>query len=177
MTAVRTTGEPPAARTTGRRRRPPSAFTVVLATLVGLALLAITVPNVGPVMRAARADGPRGTFTAQRVSCVQHPGHEQCTWYGTFQLPASSSGPGSGSAVRHDYYLYGANRGTLHTGQQVTAVDVGRKGRVYDPAGSHEWILTGLLLLAGLALFVPLGRRVVGAVSSRRATSAGESDR
>lgn len=159
MTAVRATGEPPAARTTGRPRRPPSAFTVVLATVVGLALLAITVPNVGPVLRAARGDGPRGTFTAQRVSCVQHPGHEQCTWYGTFQRP--------GSPVHHDYYLYGAGRGTLRTGEQVTAVDVGRKGRVYDPAGSHEWILTGLLLLVGLALFVPLGRRAAGAISAR----------
>jgi hypothetical protein len=156
MTAVRTTGEPPAARTTGRRR--PSLFTVVVATVVGAVLLLITVPNVGPVVRAAQADGTRGTFTAQRLSCIQHPGHEQCTWYGSFQAP--------GSAVHDDYYMYGAGRARLRSGEQVTAVDVGRKGRVYDPAGSHEWILTGLLLLAGLALLVPLGRRVAGAAIS-----------
>jgi hypothetical protein len=155
--AVRDAGEPPAPPTTDRRRR-PSTFTVVVATFVGLVLLLITVPNVGPVLRAARADGTRGTFTAQRLSCVQHPGHEQCTWYGTFQVP--------GAAQHTDYYLYGAGRGNLRAGEQVTAVDVGRKGRVYDPAGSHEWILTGLLLLVGLALLVPLGRRVVAAVSA-----------
>jgi hypothetical protein len=103
------------------------------------------IPNVGPVLRAARADGAAGTFTADRLDCVQHPGHEQCTWYGTFS-------PADGGRPVHDTTLYGAGRSALAEGESTPAVDVGRRGRVYSPDGSNEWVVTGLFLVAGVGL-------------------------
>jgi hypothetical protein len=49
---------------------------------VGLLLLLVTLPNLGPVVRAGRADGTRGTFTAEELRCIEHPGHEQSSWQG-----------------------------------------------------------------------------------------------
>ena len=62
-----------------RRRRPPSSLRRLAATGVGLVLLALAVPNIGPALRAARAEGVPGTFTAETLRCVRHPGHEACT--------------------------------------------------------------------------------------------------
>lgn len=120
---------------------------VLLPAVTGLVLLAFAVPNIAPVIRAARADGVRGTFVAERLSCVQHPGHELCTWYGTFQ-------PGE----RHDVTMYGAGRGALQIGERVPAVDVARPMRVYPPSGSREWIVVAVVLVAGCLLLVPLAR-------------------
>ncbi|GII76288.1 hypothetical protein Sru01_12700 [Sphaerisporangium rufum] len=133
------------ATTTPRRRRSP-AFTAALA-LVGAFLLLLTVPNVGPVLRAARADGTAGEFTARRLYCVQHPGHESCSWTGDF---ASADG----RVRRTGVALYGSDRGTLTAGRTTPAVDVGRRGTVYGPGGSNEWVFTSLLILAGLAVIV-----------------------
>ncbi|GAA0400564.1 hypothetical protein GCM10009530_60510 [Microbispora corallina] len=130
--------EPPA----GRRRSP--GFTAVL-TLIGLFLLYLAVPSVGPAVRAARADGIPGTFTATRLDCVEHPGHEACTWSGDFRSD-------DGTVLRAGVALYGADRDYLRTGQRTRAVDVGRPSRVYGPGGSMEWVFTALLLLAGLGL-------------------------
>ncbi|MBT2212306.1 hypothetical protein [Actinomadura sp. NEAU-AAG7] len=151
MTAVREAGP-------GERgappRRAPSGFTVTVATAAALLLLFFTVPNVKLVWRAARGDGAPGAFTAARVSCVSHPGHEACSWYGTFT-------PAGGGGAR-ETTMYGAGRGDLAAGERVPAIDVGRASRVYAPSGSHEWIPTGLILLAGAALLYPLARRVSG---------------
>jgi hypothetical protein len=141
---VRTTVDRPA-----RRRRPASSFAPLVAAAVGLLLLAVAVPNVGPALRAARAEGTPGTFTAERLSCVQHPGHEACTWYGSFR-------PDDGPS-RADVTLYGGRHG-LDEGDRTAAIDIGRTRRVYPPSGSREWIATGLVLLAGLALLVLGGR-------------------
>ncbi|WP_242909915.1 hypothetical protein [Actinomadura terrae] len=156
MTAVRERA--PAGRG-APSRRVPSGFTVTVATVAAFVLLFYTVPNVEPVWRAARGDGAPGAFTAARVSCVSHPGHEACSWYGTFT-------PADGGAAR-ETTMYGAGRGDLAAGERVPAIDVGRASRVYAPAGSHEWIPTGLVLLAGAALLYPLARRVSGRARRR----------
>jgi hypothetical protein len=132
-----------------RRRRPASSFAPLVAAVVGLLLLAVAVPNVGPALRAARADGTPGTFTAERLTCVQHPGHEACTWYGTFR---PDDGP-----TRADVTLYGGRHG-LDEGDRTAAIDTGRSRRVYPPSGSREWIATGLVLVAGLGLLLPAAR-------------------
>ena len=117
----------------------------VLIALVGVLLLCLSIPNAGPVLRAARAgDGVQGVFIAQRLSCVRHPGHTACDWTGEFRSA-------TGALIRRDVVLYGG-AGRLTTGSHTYARDVGRSGRVYRHPGSHEWILTALLALAGLLL-------------------------
>ncbi|MFI6509001.1 hypothetical protein ACIBCT_15455 [Streptosporangium sp. NPDC050855] len=132
-------GRPPASGS-GR----PSVFGVLTA-LVGVFLLYLTVPGVGPAVRAARADGVPGHFTAREVTCVRHPGHESCTWTGEFRS-------GDGTIHRRGVALYGSDRESLRPGQVTAAVDVGRPYRVYGPGGSREWVFTALLLAAGLGL-------------------------
>jgi hypothetical protein len=126
-----------------------SAFSVAVSTVAGAFSLLLAVPNVGPVVRAARADGVHGSFEASHVVCISHLGHEACSWYGAFRSVGGSRG---------DVYLYGSDRGMLRPGQVVPAVDTGRRGRVYSPSGSHEWILTFSLLGVGVVLFVPFVR-------------------
>jgi hypothetical protein len=133
--------------TTTRRRR--SIWPLLSVAAVGLILLLLSVPNLAPAIRAARADGVRGTFVAGHVTCTQHPGHELCYWYGTFR---------SRDDVRRDVYLYGSGRESLRTGQRVAALDVGRPARVYPPNGSREWIPTTGMLLAGCLMLAPLAR-------------------
>jgi hypothetical protein len=132
------------------RLRRRTGFSVVVTGAVGLFLLLLSVPSVRPVLRAARADGVPGTFTAARVDCVRHPGHESCNWYGTFT-------PSSGGPPLADVALYGSDRGSLQAGQRVTAVDTGRRGRVYRPSGSNEWLATAGLLALGVFLLLPVG--------------------
>jgi hypothetical protein len=116
----------------------------------GLLLLAFAVPNLAPAIRAARDEGVRGTFTAERLACVQHPGHEQCTWYGTFHSPGNT----------REVTLYGAGRGTVHEGERVPAVDVaGRPLRVYPPSGSREWIVVATVLAVACGLLALATRR------------------
>ncbi|MEU6742023.1 hypothetical protein [Streptosporangium sandarakinum] len=119
-----------------------SAFDLVVAA-GGLILLLLAVQNLGPALAAFRGDGAWGTFTARRVECVQHPGHEQCTWLGEFR---------AGRTVRPEVAFYGGERGTFTPGQAARAFDTGRRGHVYGPGGSNEWIAVALLMLAGLGL-------------------------
>jgi hypothetical protein len=84
------------------RANPASRFSVVVATMVGSLLLLLSVPNVVPAVRAARADGDPGTFVAEQVSCIGHLGHEACSWFGTFR-------PRGDSEVKADVYLYGSD--------------------------------------------------------------------
>ncbi|UBU17793.1 hypothetical protein [Nonomuraea gerenzanensis] len=135
-----------------RAERRLSAFTVALA-LLGLLLLFWSVPELGPTVKAARADGVSGVFTARELRCIQHPGHESCVWAGDFAS-------GDGRIQRHDVELYGSDRTTLAAGRTVQAVDTGRASRVYGPGGSGEWLFTTLLALAGAALVAVAARRV-----------------
>ncbi|MGW0594442.1 hypothetical protein [Streptosporangium sp. NPDC002607] len=114
-------------------------------TLIGAFLLYIAVPNIGPVVRAARADGTPGVFTAERLYCVQHPGHESCSWIGRFRSD-------DGAVSRIGVTLHGSSRDSHHTGRETQAVDVGRMNRVYGPEGSSEWVFTVLMLVAGTAI-------------------------
>jgi hypothetical protein len=139
----------------------PSAFFAVLAIVVGLGLLALTLPSLGPTVRAARADGVRGTFTAADLRCVNHGGHEACSWYGVFT-------PARGTATAQEVYLYGSDRDMLRPGRRTAAVDVGRGNRVYGPGGSREWVFVGLLTLTGLGL-LGLGGRAAVRLRARRA--------
>jgi hypothetical protein len=141
---------------TSRRRRP--VFSLVVAAILGAFLLLISVPNLGTTLRAARAQGTPGIFTAERPACVSHLGHQSCTWRGTFT--PSAGGPGRG-----DIYLYG--NPTLTPGRQVNVTDVGRSGYVY--AGpSREWILTSLVLLAGAGLLIPPAVALARSVAGRK---------
>ncbi|WP_248964386.1 hypothetical protein [Sphaerisporangium perillae] len=155
-----------------RRRRSP-VFTVAL-TLIGAFLLYLAIPNIGPAVRAARADGVPGVFTARGLDCIQHPGHESCSWSGDFRSD-------DGTISRTGIVLYGADRDALRAGMPTRAVDVGRPSRVYGPGGSREWVFTALLLLAGLAILVfpyagslrrPAGVPAAGAAAARGASGA-----
>lgn len=143
-----------------------SGLSVVIATAVGSLLLLLSLPNVVPVVRAARADGDSGTFLAEQLSCVGHLGHESCSWSGTFR-------PHGNGEVRSDVYLYGSDRDTLRPGQRVPAVDTGRRAQVYPPSGSNEWVFTAGLLVGGFLLLTPLSRRAARLLraGSRRARS------
>ena len=134
---------------------------MLLATSAGMVFLLLATPNLGPALRAARADGVAGAFVAKDLRCAQHPGHEQCSWWGTFR-------PDGGGRERTGVHLYGSGRGTLVSGQRVAAVDTGRSSRVYPPVGSREWIPTFGLAIAGFLLFVPLGREALRVARSFR---------
>ncbi|GAA2392434.1 hypothetical protein GCM10010404_57110 [Nonomuraea africana] len=133
------------------------AFTVAM-TLVAVFLLYLATPNVGLVIRAARADGFPGTFTAERLYCVQHPGHESCSWIGTFRSD-------DGTVRRAEVAMHDSGRESYRAGTETRAIDVGRPNRVYGPEGSQEWMFTALLLLGGVAilayLYVPPLMRLV----------------
>ncbi|NYH50598.1 hypothetical protein HNR06_000187 [Nocardiopsis arvandica] len=126
----------------GRRRSP--AFTVVML-LVAVLVVSLGAANADRSLRAARAEGTPGTFTGTRLDCVQHPGHESCTCYGTYV-------PDTGGPERTDVYLYGRERQSCPMGESAPAVDVGAASRVYGPEGSNEWIMTAAMVLAGLGL-------------------------
>lgn len=117
------------------------------AALLALALLLVYLgaANLDRGVRAARADGTPGVFTAARVDCVQHPGHESCTCYGGFRSQ-------DGQVEREDVYLYGSGREECRIGTGAAAVDIGAANRVYGPEGSREWMLTAGVMAAGLAL-------------------------
>ncbi|MFB9723226.1 hypothetical protein [Planobispora longispora] len=129
---------------------------------MGILLLYLSIPNIGPAVRAARADGVSGVFTARTLDCVQHPGHESCTWIGDFRSAA-------GRTVRPSVALYGSSRESLTAGATTPAVDTGRANRVYGPGGSSEWIFTSLLAGTGLALLLsPLFRKAFPAARRGR---------
>jgi hypothetical protein len=136
---------------TGRRR----SIWPGVAAAAGLLLLLLSVPNLGPAFRAARADGVPGLFVADHVTCANHAGHEQCFWYGTFRAGVA------GAVARPDVYLYGRGKESLRPGERVAALDVGRPARVYPPEGSNEWIPTVGMAVLGLAMLVPPGRAVL----------------
>ncbi|MGN9837145.1 hypothetical protein ACTMTI_03365 [Nonomuraea sp. H19] len=128
-----------------RRTRSP-AFTTVL-TLIAAFLLYLAVPNLGTAVRAARADGAHGVFTARELTCVRHPGHESCVWIGEFRSD-------DGSIARPGVEMYGSDRYSNRAGERTRAVDIGLAGRVYGPGGSNEWVFTALLLASGLAILL-----------------------
>ncbi|WP_198948547.1 hypothetical protein [Streptomyces sp. TSRI0107] len=148
--------------------RRPSGFVSLVLLVAACALLGVALPNVGNVLRAATADGVPGTFTARQLSCVRHPGHETCEWVGSFR---SADGTSALESVR----MYGRGRDSLAEGQRVAAVDVGLPGRVYGPGGSREWIFTGLLLLAGYALFALVAKRHLMPPPARPSTTTAAS--
>ncbi|MFB9204706.1 hypothetical protein ACIBIZ_31990 [Nonomuraea spiralis] len=127
----------------GRRGVSP-AFSFVLSLVAGF-LLVLTVPNLGTVVRAARADGAPGVFVPRTLSCITHPGHESCVWTGDFRSD-------DGAIRRSDVEIYGSDRYTHQAGQPVRAVDIGSGGRVYGPGGSNEWVFSALLLVVALGL-------------------------
>ncbi|MEU6744318.1 hypothetical protein [Streptosporangium sandarakinum] len=155
------------------RRRSPFFNTVL--TFVAVFLLYLAVPNIGPVVRAARADGIGGRFTARQLECIQHPGHESCTWMGDFRSA-------DGTVRKTGVAMYGTSRESLRTGQETPAVDVGRPRQVYGPGGSMEWVFTGLLLLIGVAIPVylyggPLRRAITGRGAPGVAGAPGDAGR
>ncbi|MDX3385238.1 hypothetical protein PV682_27745 [Streptomyces niveiscabiei] len=133
----------------GRR---PSGFVSLLLLLAGILLFWLSVPHLGTVARTATADGPRGTFTARHLTCSGHAGHTACEWSGTFR---SDDGTVRLTGVK----LHGSDRDTFRTGQTAPAVDVGNAGRVYDPTGSHAWIVTVVLAVLAYVLFAVVVRR------------------
>lgn len=132
---------------TARRPAPSRPVSVVLL-VTAAALLFVALPNMGTAIRAAQADGAPGTFTATRLDCVQHPGHESCIWSGTFR----PRGDGRSRVVA----FYGSGRDSMRAGEVRPAVDIGVSSRVYDPRGSREWMFTAALLVAGYAVLAYL---------------------
>lgn len=149
-------------------RRRSHGLTVVLI-LVALYLLYLSVPNIGPAVRAARADGTHGMFTARHLQCVQHPGHESCTWNGDF---ASDDG----RIHRTEVSLQGSGRDSLREGAQTEAFDVGRASRVYGPDGSNEWVVIALMVLASAGFLVLAAVRTVRRPPPPAATAAPDAD-
>jgi hypothetical protein len=120
--------------------------------LGGLLLLLLSVPGLPTAFRAATGGGEPGVFTATRLECVRHPGHEACSWQGTFTSPA-----GPPRAV----YLYGSDRDTLREGDRIPVTDVGRPDTVYGPGGSTEWIWLVSMLVTGCGLLTASTSRLL----------------
>ncbi|MGW7482212.1 hypothetical protein ACWGH8_26895 [Nonomuraea muscovyensis] len=142
-----------------RRRHPSPPLTVVLL-LVSALLLTWTIPAIGPALRLAGGDGRPGTFTARRLDCVRHPGHESCAWTGDFSSH-------DGVVRRTGVTFAGSDRATHRAGGRTGAIDVGLPNRVYGPDGSTEWIFTAFLFLAVLALLAFAIAPLAGAARRR----------
>ncbi|MEV5606246.1 hypothetical protein AB0L33_32885 [Streptomyces sp. NPDC052299] len=125
-----------------------SSLLLALACL----LLYMGLPNLGGALHAATVDGVPGTFTARRLSCVSHPGHETCEWIGTFR---SADGTVARTAAR----LYGSDRDSLTAGKRTSALDIGNPQLVYSSGGSYQWVFVVAMLIAGYALLWLLARR------------------
>lgn len=113
----------------------------------GFLLLFLSVPNLGPAFAAMRGDGVWGTFTARTLSCVRHPGHESCSWTGEYRSD-------DGLVVREQVAMYASDRQSFSPDASSRAFDTGRRGHVYGPGGSNEWIMVSLLLVAGLLMIL-----------------------
>lgn len=135
-----------------RRPARPTRFTAVVLTVTAGYLLVMSVPNVVPSIRAARADGAPGVFTARQLDCVNHAGHESCSWIGEFRSDDRR-------IHRPRVSLHGSDRNALRPGTRVAAFDVGRARKVYGPGGSREWLPTALLLLAAVGILAYLAVR------------------
>ncbi|MGA4846745.1 hypothetical protein ACOBQB_10935 [Streptomyces sp. G5(2025)] len=133
-------------------RRRPSRLTSFAILVTACLLLYVSLPNLGRAIHTATVDGTPGTFTARRLQCVSHPGHESCGWSGTFRSRDRT-------LEFRSVTLYGSGRDSLRQGERVKAVDMGMPGRVYRPGGSGEWILVVLLLLAGYGLLALFAQR------------------
>ncbi|MFI6510354.1 hypothetical protein ACIBCT_22350 [Streptosporangium sp. NPDC050855] len=122
----------------------------------GLLLILLAVQNLAPARAAAFADGVPGTFVARELTCVQHPGHEACSWSGDFRSR-------DGAVRREAVAFYGGDREMFVPGQSVRAYDTGRQGHVYGPGGSNEWVAVAALLLSGCLL---VARSIIRALRS-----------
>jgi hypothetical protein len=143
-------------------------FRAVLSAFVGGILLYLAVPQIGPAVRAASADGSPGVFTAQRLDCVEHPGHRSCSWSGTFQANA-------GGAAAREVTLYGYDEEVLRPGMTAPAFDIGHADRVVGPDGSNEWMFTALLIaVAAGILYLGIGHPLLRLALRRTALPAGE---
>jgi hypothetical protein len=90
----------------------------------GVAMLFLSLPNIGPALRAARLDGSAGVFRARLPGVRRHPGHESCSWMEDFRS-------GDGTVHRAGFTLHGGDSGSLRVGRHALAVDVGKPSRVY----------------------------------------------
>lgn len=150
------------------RHRPRSPAITVVLILAALYLLYLAVPNLGTAIRAAKADGAPGVFTAQKLQCIQHPGHESCSWTGEFRSD-------DGRTRRTEVSLYGAGRNSLRAGEQTRAFDIGRSYRVYGEAGSREWVFVTLMILVSGAMLTFAGVRILRPRPRPAGQSTGES--
>ncbi|MFE9246332.1 hypothetical protein [Nocardiopsis sp. NPDC006938] len=132
-----------AARGAEAARRPSVAFTLVLMVLAAT-LAYVGLAGVAQGMRAARGEGVQGTFTADDLSCVRHPGHTSCVCAGTFA--ANDGGPA------RNVDLHAAGPATCRVGEPVPATDAGASSRVYGPDGSREWLFGAALVAVSLAV-------------------------
>lgn len=138
---------------------PSPPLTIVLLLVAALSL-SWTLPAIDPALRLAGGHGRPGTFTAQRLECLRHPGHESCAWTGEFR---------SHDGIIHRTWatLAGSDRTTHRAGQRIEAIDIGLTNRVYGADGSGEWIFTVLLALAELALLTFTITAIAGTIRRR----------
>ncbi|WP_440102571.1 hypothetical protein [Streptosporangium sp. H16] len=159
-------GSPPYQQGRPRARRIGAFDTVVMVG--GLSLMLLAAQNVAPARAAAFAEGVPGTFVAREVTCVQHPGHESCSWLGDFRSE-------DGAIQRRAIAFYGSDRQMFTPGQSARAYDTGRQGHVYGPGGSNEWVAVLALLLFGLFMVArPLFRALRPPASGRAGNAPGE---
>lgn len=123
-------------------RRRPAFPLVVLALAVFLVYLGAG--NADRAIRAARADGEPGRFTAAAAQCVSHLGHQSCTCHGDYRSD-------DGTVEMAGVFLAGGD-GTCEAGTRSAAVDIGSTTRVYHPDGSNEWAATAGLVLLGAGM-------------------------
>lgn len=127
------------------------ALRVMLGCLavVAVVLLALAGPSFPATVSGSLGNGVGGTFFAERKECSK-----TCHLHGTF---VSQDGHELFTA-----YLYGGALGRHHSvGEQIPAVDSGVANQVFPKSGNYEWIVEGLVLAAGVAYLVGVGRHFI----------------
>jgi hypothetical protein len=119
------------------------AAAAIVAQLLALIFVLCAWPYFAPAWAAHEGEGKRGVFTSSVSNCPQ-PG---CSWFGTFTT--------AGSPVKYATLEPGGPY-VFQAGQEVRAVDTGRKWIVYPAGGGTAWELPTVGVGAGSAVVLSL---------------------
>jgi hypothetical protein len=133
-----------------------------LVLLVGVLLAAHTADTLAKELRAARAEGVKGVFTAEELRCE---GRGPCRWHGSFL-------PEHGRSARQNVWIYGYGSSGLSEGDRVPALDAGYGVKVYRP-GSYDWEAVALLMAATLVTLLGPAYALWRVLWKRRFTPSG----
>ncbi len=140
-----------------RFRLEPRRLIWACAFLFAIFIIYLAGSHLEPGLRAARGEGVRGEWVAQRCTGSNGQG---CIWYGQFML--------ADGRVLMSHVMYTGNEAAAHAGWTTSALDAGSADEVYPLHGSARWVHDLLGLIAGALAIVALLWRAAAVRRRRR---------